>query len=234
MPCGGEQRCAGEGMCGLGDMCPAGMSPQWWGEGDGVDRMANDPRWGGMLESFANDEQSMPAAYAIVFDRRANQLAITFRTSAEDTADPADYVYFGITSNQGGTTAPRAVRIALIAPTMSDDPRMLTQFTSYEFASGMWTSTPARPTWIEHPAAWISGADSGWVVNIRVDLAAAGVDSAVPFRIALGVHAENQFGELTWSTPNALPLSDPTTVQSRMWPMLDVTMVQCVSRIDVP
>ncbi len=86
MPCGADQRCGGEGVCGLGNMCPTGQSPTWWGEGDAVDRTATDPRWGDMLETFASSGQSMPAGYAMVFDRQANQLSVTLRTRADDSA----------------------------------------------------------------------------------------------------------------------------------------------------
>ena len=89
-------------MCGLGNTCPPGESPAWWDGADAVDRMANDPRWGGMLETFGNLQQSMPAGYAMVFDRQANQLAVTLRTTAEDAAAVSDFVYFGIAGHSGG------------------------------------------------------------------------------------------------------------------------------------
>jgi hypothetical protein len=234
VPCGDEQRCAGEGVCGLGNMCPTGESPQWWSEGEFVDHTPADPRWGGMLETFANGEQSMPAGYAIVFDRQANELAVTLRTSADDNAAESDFAYFGITGSAMGTTSPRAVRIALVTPTGTDDPRMLSQFTSYEFVMGMWTSTNTPPMWITHPAAWVTTAEPGWVVSFRVDLTAAGVDIASPFRIALGLHAENEFGALSWATPESLELSDLAATPPRIWPYLDLTSVMCVSRVDVP
>jgi hypothetical protein len=221
-------------MCGLGNMCPAGESPQWWGTGAGFDRTPTDPRWGGMLEMFANGQQSMPAGYAIVFDRQANELAVTLRTSAQDTAGPEDFVYFGITGSAGGTPTPHAVRITLVTSSGTDDPRALSQFTSYDVAMGAWTTTNVQPMWITHPAAWVTTANPGWVVSFRVGLTAAGVDINAPFRIALGLHAQNQFGALNWATPQSLPLDDLSTAQSRMWPLLDVTSVMCVSRVNVP
>jgi hypothetical protein len=95
-------------------------------------------------------------------------------------------------------------------------------------------STNGSPQWLEHPAAWVSSVDPGWVVSFRVDLTAAGVDITAPFRIALGLHAENEFGELDWTTPAALSLSDLAASQPRNWPELDVTSVMCASRVDVP
>lgn len=231
--CAPDQRCAGEGVCGLGNLCPTGESPAWWDGGEAVDRTLNDPRWGGMLETFGGTQQSMPAGYAIVFDRQANRLAVTVRTSAEDTAGDSDFVYFGIAGSAAGMAAPHAVRISLVAPNGGDDPRSLTQFASYEFAMGAWASMNTRPAWIEHPAAWVSSAGTGWVVSFRVDLAAAGVDLAAPFWIALGLHAENDFGQLDWVTPESLSLSDLASATTRTWPALDVTSVMCVSRVDV-
>jgi hypothetical protein len=200
-----------------------------------VDRTANDPRWGGMLETFGNEQQSMPAGYAIVFDREANELAVTMRTTADDTAADSDFVYFGITGgNAGAMPTPHAVRIALAAPNAGDDPRLLPQITSYEYAMGAWTSLQAQPAWLAHPAAWVTSVDAGWLVSFRVNLTAAGVDVSSPFRIALGLHAENQFGELDWVMPGSLSLSDLATAMPRMWPQLDVRSIMCVSRVDVP
>jgi hypothetical protein len=233
MPCGTAQRCAGEGVCGLGNMCATGESPQWWGEGDGVDHTVSDPRWGGMLETFASSQQNMPAGYAIVFDRQANELAVTLHMTAQDAAAESDFVYFGITGSAAGLPSPRAVRIALVAPNGSDDPRTLTQFTTYAFAMGTSTSTNTMPAWIAHPAAWVTTAEPGWVVSFRVDLSAAGVNITAPFRVALGLHAENEFGALNWMTPASLQFGDLSMAQSRMWPMLDLTSVMCVSRVDV-
>jgi hypothetical protein len=187
-----------------------------------------------MLETFGNLQQSMPAGYAIVFDRQANQLAVTLRTSAEDVPAASDFVYFGIAGNAGAMAATHAVRIALVVPNSGDDPRSLAQITSYEFAMGAWTSADLRPTWLVHPAAWVTTIDTGWVVSFRVDLAAAGVDVTAPFRVALGLHAENQFGMLDWVTPASLSLMDVASATPRMWPSLDVTSVMCVSRVDVP
>jgi hypothetical protein len=232
MPCGPEQRCAGEGVCGLGNMCPPGQSPQWWGQGDNVDRTPDDPRWSGMFDSFASSGQSMPAAYAIVFDRQANALLVSLRTRAEDSAAEADFAYFGIVGTAGAMSSPRAVRIGLGTSEGSDDPRALSQLTSYSFEMGAWTSTPAQPMWLEHPAAW--SLDPGWVVSFRVNLAAAGVDINAPFRVALGLHAENEFGELDWTTPAMLPLGDLATVQARTWPAIDVTSIMCAARVGVP
>jgi len=234
MPCAPDQRCGGEGVCGLGNTCPPGESPAWWDGADAVDRMANDPRWGGMLETFGNLQQSMPAGYAMVFDRQANQLAVTLRTTAEDAAAVSDFVYFGIAGDSGGMLAPHAVRIALVVPGGGDDPRSLPQITSYEFAMGAWTSADLQPPWLLHPAAWVTTTEPGWAVSFRVDLAAAGVDVTAPFRVALGLHAENQFGMLEWVTPASLSLMDVASAMPRMWPSLDVTSVMCVSRVDVP
>jgi hypothetical protein len=234
MPCAPDQRCAGEGVCGLGNMCATGESPVWWSDGDNIDRSAGDPRWGGALETFAGAAQNMPAGYAIVFDRTANALFVTLRTMSDDTAAAEDFVYFGIVGNARGLSTPHAVRISLATSMATDDPRTLSQFTSFEFPMGMWTSTATQPAWIEHPAAWVTSATPGWVVSFRVNLAAAGVDIAMPFRVALGLHAQNEFGELNWVTPTSLSLSDLAAAQSRMWPTLDVTSVMCVSRVDVP
>jgi hypothetical protein len=234
MPCGPDQRCGGEGDCGLGNVCPPGQSPTWWGEGDDVDRSLTDPRWSGMFDSFASSGQSMPASYAIVFDREANELAVSLRTRAEDSATELDFAYFGIAGMGPGMPAPHAVRIGLATSEGSDDPRALSQFTRYDFAMGEWTSQAEQPMWLEHPAAWVSSSDSGWVVSFRVDLAAAGVDVAAPFRVALGLHAENEFGELDWTTPATLSLGDLATIQPRMWPAIDVTSVMCAARVGVP
>jgi hypothetical protein len=232
MPCAPQQRCGGEGVCGLSNTCPAGESPAWWDGADGVDRTLNDPRWGGALETFGNQQQSMPAGYAIVFDRQANQLAVTIRTTAEDAAAPSDFVYFGIAGN-AGMPAQHAARIALVAANAAEDPRSLAQITSYEYAMASWTSADLQPAWLAHPAAWVASADKGWAVSFRVDLAAAGVDAAAPFRVALGLHAENQFGQLDWVTPASLALTDLASAMPRLWPSLDVSSVMCVSRVDV-
>ena len=106
-------------------------------------------------------------------------------------------------------STPRAVRIGLETSEGSDDPRALSRFTSYEFSMGSWMSTSAQPTWLEHPAAWVVSVDPGWVVSFRVDLTAAGVDIAAPFRIALGLHAENprsleRIGQ-SWEVPPQEP-----------------------------
>ena len=211
------------------------MSPEWWGDADGVVRTPDDPRWGGMLDSFAGmGAQSMSAGYAVVLDRRANELAVMLRTRAEDDADTSDFVYFGIAGNTGGAPTPRAVRILLVTPSASDDPRPLTELVAYEYASNAWSSAPSRPTWVEHPVAWVSGAEPGWAVALRVDLTAAGVDSAAPFRLALGLHAGNDRGELDWTTPGGLSLADASAVDPRRWPLLDVSAIECVARVDLP
>lgn len=231
--CGGEQRCAGNGECGVGNACPTGMSPEWWGEADGVDRSANDPRWGGGLEPFASGSGDAPAGYAIVFDRRAHELAVTLRTRAEDVADAADSVYFGITGNTSATSVPRAVRIPLVAPNGSDDPRALSQLIGYAYMGGAWSSAATAAQWVEHPAAWVAGDDAGWLVSFRVDLAAVGVDRATSFRVALGLHAETDSEDLTWVTPSDLTLADVSAVDPRTWSTLNVSLVDCTSRVDV-
>jgi hypothetical protein len=232
--CGPDQRCAGEGECGLGNACPSGQSPAWWDGGDAVDRSANDPRWGGMLESFSTNAPNMPAGYAIVFDRAANALLVTIRTNTDDTPASSDFVYLGIAGGMSGMVTPKAVRIALPPANGADDPHMATQLTGYTFAMGAWMNMDSTPSWVQHAAAWVSSVDRGWVVSVRIDLAAAGIDAAMPFRIALGCHAENDFGQLDWATPGSLALSDLTNAQPRTWPLLDVRPVTCVSRVDVP
>jgi hypothetical protein len=234
--CPDTQLCNARAECAVAPGCPTDASPDWYAPGAGANRALNDPRWGGALDRFANaGMDSSAGGYAIVFDRPSNQLVVSVRALAEDTAAAQDYVYFGIRSNAGDELAGHAVRIPLdVAPTGSE-PRALAGITAFQLDGGdSWVEEAGVPSWLQHVAAWVMSPEASWAVSFRVDLEALGVDAASPVPIALGLHAENMLTEYYAVTPAQLMIGMPEAVMPRSWPALDLTEIECTGRARLP
>ncbi|HKU44913.1 MAG TPA: hypothetical protein VJR89_42430 [Polyangiales bacterium] len=239
--CPEGQNCGMGGECSAAASCPKNASPDWYSPAAGSDRSLDDPRWGGALDRFINSGapgmSSDAGGYAIVFDRASNQLAVTLRALAPDTASPQDFVYFGMRGNQAGEVAGHAVRIPLEVMPSGADPRpLMGGITAYQLAStgNGWTEQAQTPSWLQHASAWVMSPQASWAVSFRVDLGATGFDTAQPVQVGLGLHAENPDAEYNPSTPGQLMLGMPELAMSRMWPLLDLASIECTDRARVP
>jgi hypothetical protein len=172
------------------------------------------------------------------------ELVVSIRatSSANDTANTSDYVYFGV-GNADGNYA-RAITIALIGPTTAtiNDPKTLSPstFEQHEFkgsgSSAAWSHTKSNSVgWITSPAAWIDrSSGASWAVNLRVNLQAAGIaDSQKPFRAAVGMHVAREpsirVTELT--TPNQSLEALTTTTAPSDWPLVTAPTGLCIANV---
>jgi hypothetical protein len=62
-------------------------------------------------------------------------------------------------------------------------------------------------------------------VSFRINLSAAGVDLALPFRAAVSVHIDGAANDLSTPANLAASLDKPDT-----WPRIDVSAISCVGR----
>jgi hypothetical protein len=190
-----------------------------------------DPRWATDTGTrFARGFSLDAASYVALFDRATNDLVVTFRiwSAIGEEPTPADWVYFGITSNvRGSSFSAHDTRVPLIGLAPGDNARPITSYESAVFANGSWSLQASSDGWISDVAAWrgTEGSELAWAVSLRVDLEHAGIDPASDFRIALKVHLDGR-GEL-FSPGNRAQLSDTPTD----WSTVNLPSSPCVIRV---
>jgi hypothetical protein len=180
-------------------------APDWSSAASTKRSDLDEPRWGAApITSFASDVSgSLEGAYRALYDAAAGELVVSMQalTDLGGAASGADTLYFGFSTNAGATTA-HAVRVDLIPPTGAADPKTLSSFTRYEYTVGGGWTTPdgvlpiaTPPSWMVVPRAWVEpGSGADWGVNFRVNLVAAGLGSGDAFKIAFGLHIQDEGG----------------------------------------
>jgi len=222
--CGETQICDGAGGCQSGG-CPSGRSPDWFSAAGG-NASWNDPRWGGAaLTPFAGGPSATAGGYALVFDRAANELAVTYRVRLGDAEIPngSDRAYVSIRSNQAGSPAAHEATLTLFEMNPGEGPRDITAIQFAEYA-GRWQPSTSTD-WLHHASAWRASGDVSWVVSFRINLGKARIDPTLAFHMGVAVHVAGAARDL--STPADLAdLHD----QVNSWAAVNVTGIACVGR----
>jgi hypothetical protein len=236
--CETDRVCGAMGQC-QADPCPTGRTPDWFSSARPPgDPSLNDSRWGGGVRPFegAPPAGAQLAGYLIVYDRRANMLAVTLRAAVapgqpRDAASSADYVYFGIGAMNGAASA---ARIALVEGGQGNDPRPLNELRRYQWSNNSWGDSSGRPAWLRDVAAWTEDQSVSWAVSFRVDLAAGSFDVTQPLRIALGLHGESETEpttEVDFTTPRASTVEQLSGQNPTTWRTVNLSQIQCTGNV---
>lgn len=174
--------------------------PFWYDSAGVTKRLElDDPRWGGApLRSFANDPGGTSASFRAL--RQGNILAVSLQALSDSNgASDFDAVYFGISTSTSGSTA----HMFRLQPATSGSPDpVASDFaatgTYWSRTASAWDAGSTTPpawfvdtdpvapgvqysTWRNMPAGAV------WAINLKVDLAMAGVVSTNDFKLFYAV-----------------------------------------------
>jgi len=181
-------------------------APDWSSGASHARSDADEPRWAAApLTHFDSDMVgSQEGAYRVLYDASTHQLVVSLQALSDLGGRPSDRdsVYFGLSTSAAATSA-QAVRIDLLAPNGTPDPKPSgLSFVRHTFTSeGGWfqpdgpTPTATAPAWLRNAAAWVEPSSAAaWVVSFRVSLTDVGLAPGSAFKVALGLHIHNELG----------------------------------------
>lgn len=171
-----------------------GGPPDWEAPGT-VRTELNEPRWAAAPQTgFQSDPTDAEGLFRVMVDAARTQLIVSFQAPTDPgTPSNADAIYFGFTTDGATGTLAKGIRINV--PAAGTDPIAATSVQQFNYDAGgtpTWTTPIGAPAWLVEPAAWISDATAAWGVNFRVDLVAAGLGTASPFKIMLAMHKRDE------------------------------------------
>ena len=234
----------------LGQVCfptpvalPGLSGPPNWVAPGVVRPELNEPRWAAAPQlGFESDATGLEGLYRIIYDPAASQLSVSFQAPTDPgVLSGADSIYFGFTTDGTTATLAKAVRINL--PPAGTDPILATNFQRHVYNAGgapPWVSSLGRPDWIplNTASAWRSDATAAWGINFKVDLVAAGINPANPFKIMLAMHKRDEAaapaGVNVWTPdPGANPLLTGTLIiqNPTLWSNAAAPSAGCVDGI---